>query len=281
MRIALAIVVIAFSARAANLTGTVIDETGAYIAHAAVELASGTNNYRVQADDTGVYQFSNLPAGEYMLTFRVPGFPNRRVMSIGLLEAEQKRIPDVILDVDRCGWPLRDIVLLRGTLFGTLSGSVDPPAKDVDVTLICRTFSACSSTRTDSNGRFSFETLPAGVYGLNFQRPGFYPENATEYRYTVNAGWESVYRPMVLEQCLTATATPSCARSASSTANNGVIIQAGAPAMGLSAWLLVAVSAVAVEIPQGAHVMLQPPSASPATDALRAEPSWRFISSNG
>jgi hypothetical protein len=209
MRVAVALLLIPFSARAASLTGTVIDQTGAHIPHAAVELASEANNYRVQADDAGVYQFSNLPAGEYTLTFRVPGFPNRRVMSIGLLEAEQKRIPDVTLDVERCGWLLRDIVLLHGTLFGTLSGSVDPPAKDVDVTLVCRTFSACSATRTDSNGHFSFETLPAGVYGLNFQRPGFYPENATEYRYTVNAGWESVYRPMVLEQCPNGSCDPN------------------------------------------------------------------------
>lgn len=201
MRIALAILLIALSAPAAGLTGTVIDQTGAYIPHAAVELASETKKYLVQADDAGVYQFSNLPAGEYMLTFRVPGFPNRRVMSISLLEGDHKRIPDVTLDVDRCGWLLRDIVLLRGTLFGTLSGSVDPPGKDVNVTLVCRTFSACRSTTTDSNGHFSFETLPPGIYGLSFHREGFYPENATEYRYTVNAGWESVYRPIVLEKC--------------------------------------------------------------------------------
>jgi len=201
MRIALAILLLPLSSPAASLTGTIIDQTGAYIPHAALELASATNSYRVQADDMGVYQFSNLPAGEYTLTFRVPGFSNRRVTSIVLLESEQKQVPDVTLDIAPCGWLLRDIVLLRGTLLGTLSGSVDPPAKDVDVTLVCRTFSACSSTKTDSNGRFSFETLPAGVYGLNFHRDGFYPENATEYRYTVNAGWESVYRPMVLERC--------------------------------------------------------------------------------
>ena len=201
MRIALAILLIPFSASAASLTGTVIDQTRAYVPHAAVEMASETNNYKVQTDDSGVYQFSNVPAGEYTLTIRVPGFSSRAVKSIGLLEPEQKRLPDVTLDIAPCGWLRRDIVLLRGTLLGTLSGSVDPPAKDVDVALVCRTFSACSSTRTDSNGHFSFETLPAGVYGLNFQCPGFYPENATEYRYTVNAGWESVYSPMVLEKC--------------------------------------------------------------------------------
>jgi hypothetical protein len=198
--LALAILLIPFSA-AASLTGTIIDQTGAYIPHAAVELASETKSSKVQADDMGVYQFSNLPAGEYTLTFRVPGFINRRVKSIGLLEGEQKRIPDVTIDVGLCGLPSRDIIPLPGALLGTLSGSVDPPAKDVAVTLVCRTFSACSSTVTDSNGHFSFETLPAGMYGLNFRRDGFYPLNATGYTYTVNAGWESVYSPAELEQC--------------------------------------------------------------------------------
>jgi len=204
MRIALAILVIAFSAPAASLTGAIIDQTGAFIPHAAVELASETNDYKVQADDSGVYQFSNVPAGEYTLTIQVPGFRNRTIKSIGLLTGEPKRLPDVTLDTgsNGCGPPPpRDLVLLRGTLFGTLSGSVDPPAKDVDVTLVCRTFSACSSTRTDLNGHFSFETLPPGVYGLNFRRDGFYPENATGYSYYVNAGWESVYEKKVLEQC--------------------------------------------------------------------------------
>ena len=180
--LALAILLIPFSARAASLTGAVIDQTGAYVPHASVELASETDDYKVQADDSGVYQFSNLPAGEYTLTIRVPGFINRRIKSIGLLTGEPKRLPDVTLDIGNngCGGPPpRDLVLLPGTLFGTLSGTVDPPAKDVDVTLVCRTFSACSSTRTDSNGHFSFETLPAGIYGLNFRRDGFYPEIAT------------------------------------------------------------------------------------------------------
>ena len=83
----------------------------------------------------------------------------------------------------------------------SLTGSVDPPVAGIEVTLVCRTFSACGSTKTDSNGRFSFETLSPGVYGLNFRREGFYPENATGYGYAVNAGWESVFSPVLLQQC--------------------------------------------------------------------------------
>jgi hypothetical protein len=71
---------------------------------------------------------------------------------------------------------------------------------EVEVTLVCRTFSPCRSTKTDSTGRFVFETLSPGVYGLNFRRDGFYPVNAAGYSYTVNVGWESRYY-MSLERC--------------------------------------------------------------------------------
>jgi hypothetical protein len=43
--------------------------------------------------------------------------------------------------------------------------------------------------------------LSPGVYGLNFRRDGFYPENATGYDYSVNAGWESVYSSVRLQRC--------------------------------------------------------------------------------
>jgi len=165
-----------------------------------VELESGANKYTVQANDSGIYQFSNLPAGEYTLTIRVPGFTRRIVKSIGLLELEQKRIFDVPLDIGNCFF--RDIILLPlSETFGRLTGSVDPPMAGIEVTLVCRTFSACASTTTDPNGRFSFGTLSPGVYGLSFRHEGFYPDKATGYGYAVNAGWESVYGPALLQQC--------------------------------------------------------------------------------
>lgn len=209
MRLALAVLLMAFTAQAASLTGAVVDPIGASIARTVAELDSGTRKYLARTDDAGVYQFSNLAAGDYTLTLRVPGFKVRIVKSIGLLAGEQKRIPDITLDVasscrggGESGPFATELRPVTGdNSFGRLSGNVLPPVADVQVTLVCRTFSACRSTVTDSSGRFSFEMLSAGVYGLNFRRDGFYPENATGYEYTVNAGWESVYAPKLLEKC--------------------------------------------------------------------------------
>jgi len=189
---------------AASLTGSLVDVTGAYVSKAAVELDSGGQKYQTQTDDAGVYRFANLPDGEYTLTIRVPGFINLTIEAIGLLEAEQKRIPEVTLLIGiGCGGPYRDSVRLLppGDSFGRLSGIVTPPLADVEVTLVCRTFTPCRSTKTDPRGHFSFDMISSGAYGLNFHREGFYPEIATGYSYWVNDGLESAYRPMGLERC--------------------------------------------------------------------------------
>jgi hypothetical protein len=205
MRFVLAILVIALSAPAASLSGTVVDETGAYIPHATLELASGGNQYQTRTDGIGVYKFSDLVAGEYTLKVGSPGFKSRTIKSIRLTEREQNRLLDIPLDVGHmaCGQPviLDRILLPSGEMFGRLTGSVEPAAGGVEVTLICRTFSACKSTKTDFKGDFSFDMLSPGVYGLNFRRDGFYPENATGYDYSVNAGWESVYSSVRLQRC--------------------------------------------------------------------------------
>ena len=211
MRIALAILLLPFSSPAASLTGVVVDPTGAFVPHAAVELESGANKHTVQADDSGVYQFSNLPAGEYTLKVTMLGFKSRTVKSVRLSKRES-RLLDIPLDVAvmACGQPiiLDRILLPPGEAFGSLTGSVAPPRAGVEVTLVCRTFTACKSTKTDFRGRFSFDMLSPGVYGLNFRREGFYPENATGYAYTVNAGWESVYSPVLLEKCANGNCDP-------------------------------------------------------------------------
>ncbi len=204
MRFALLLLVpLSLAAQESSLTGAVVTISGDYVANAAVETDSGARKYQTQTNDAGVFEFSNLPGGQYTLTIRVPGFKSRTIKSITLLELEKRRLPDVPMDVSLpCRGTSRDLVLLApGTVFGRLTGTVDPPAAEVEVTLVCRTFSACRSTKTDANGRFSFGMLSAGFFGLNFHRVGFYPENATGYSYEVNTGWESVYAPQLLEPC--------------------------------------------------------------------------------
>jgi hypothetical protein len=206
MRIVLALLaVLPLFGQDASLTGGLTDVAGAYIAGVPVEMDSGTSQYQVRTNERGVYRFSNLNAGVYTLTFRVIGFRLLTVKLIEIREHEQKHLSDLPLEVVGvfCSPPLaQDRVLLPlESSVGNLTGTVTPAVADVEVTLVCRTFSPCRSTKTDSSGRFSFEMISPGVYGLNFRRDGFYPEKATGYEYTVNAGWKSVYSPKLLERC--------------------------------------------------------------------------------
>jgi hypothetical protein len=206
MRFALLLLVpcwLAAQEASASLTGALVDPDGGYIAYATVELDSGTKKYQGQADDRGVYRFSNLPAGEYALTFRMTGFRWFTLKSIELSQHEQKRLPDISLDVGPSAcypYPSGFLVLADDAYFGSLAGMVNG-ATEVDVTLVCRTFSRCRSTKTDSNGRFSFSMLSPGEYGLSFRHEGFYPIDATGYFFHVRAGLESVYGPVTLERC--------------------------------------------------------------------------------
>jgi len=206
MRIVLALLaVLPLFGQDASLTGGLTDVAGAYIAGVPVEMDSGTSQYQVRTNERGVYRFSNLNAGVYTLTFRVIGFRLLTVKLIEIREHEQKQLPDFPLEVKDFLCPRSEpqdrVLLPSASSVGTLTGSVTPAIANVEVTLVCRTFSPCGSTKTDSNGRFSFEMLSSGFYGLNFRREGFYLENATGYEYTVTAGWESVYSPKLLERC--------------------------------------------------------------------------------
>jgi len=204
MRIALAIL-ISFSAPAASLTGSLIDPAGASVAKVSVELVSETKSYKGQTDNAGVYQFEDLPAGEYALTFTREWFRSLTVRSLRLSEGAAKQVPEITLTPSPlCPHypPLLDFVrLLPVGVFGELSGTVLPAAPGIEVSLICRTFRVCSTAKTDSNGHFSFDMLSAGAYGLSFHRDGFHDQDATGYEYYVNAGVQSVYGPATLEEC--------------------------------------------------------------------------------
>ena len=185
------------------------------------------NKYKVQTDDAGVYQFSNLPAGEYTLTIRVRRIQDAALIkSIGLLEPESRNeCPTLLWMSETRMWRTalsRSRSLLRGILFGTLSGSVDPPAAGVEVTLVCRTFQ-CVQLNQDGFQRTILvrdafcwrlrpELSPRRLLSGKRDRIRIHRECRLGIRVQLRSGWSSVP---------TATAIPSCARSGPSrSANN-------------------------------------------------------------
>ena len=64
-----------------QLSGTVVDTSGALVAGATVlvQSANGTVQIRTQSDKNGSYIISKLPAGKYLLVVSRPGFATKEI----------------------------------------------------------------------------------------------------------------------------------------------------------------------------------------------------------
>ena len=94
----------------ANLSGTVSDTTGAVIPNAAVKLTSkdqGTVR-SVQTNNAGVYQYSFLPPGPYMLEITSQGFKTLTQDNLVLAAAQNARM-DFKLEVGNVSENVRSL----------------------------------------------------------------------------------------------------------------------------------------------------------------------------
>src|SRR5258708_5867098 len=84
----------------ASITGTVSDPTGAVVPNAKVTATNvGTNlSYPASTNDSGVYNMSFLPVGQYNLTAEAAGF-KKTVLGPFTLEVNQIARLDVALQV--------------------------------------------------------------------------------------------------------------------------------------------------------------------------------------
>lgn len=202
----------------ASLTGKVEDITGAGVPRTHVELRSETSPdraFHTQADDTGSYRLSGLPADKYTLNLSSPGFQELTVKSIHISDGEQKLMPVLELLVGSladCGGhaaldyfrflPLRSHV---GNLRGTVRLDQGPMVRNsptiagADVMLICGRDAVCGKTKTDSNGEFVFRDFSAGSFVVRVARAGFYPLDTPGYY--IRQRRESVYHPIYIERC--------------------------------------------------------------------------------
>src|SRR5207253_768682 len=81
-----------------SILGTIQDPSGSAIGTGAVEITNLDDNStrKTTSNDTGLYQFLNLPAGRYTLSATKAGFNTTRVSGV-VLEARQVRRLDLTL----------------------------------------------------------------------------------------------------------------------------------------------------------------------------------------
>jgi hypothetical protein len=81
--VCLAVPMTAGAQPAGSVTGTVADQTGGVLPGVSVELAIGDRRLETVTDDTGKYQFDNVPAASAELTFRLINFSTvRRTIAV-------------------------------------------------------------------------------------------------------------------------------------------------------------------------------------------------------
>jgi len=206
------------------LRGVVQDVNGAPVAEAKAELQSETSGHvrRSETSSFGAFSFDGLPAGEYRLTLRSPGFKALRFRFLAIAQGEQKSMPILTLSVatmgDCTGLAVDYIRLLpAGSPTGQLGGSVredlypklaeGPVLPDAEVMLVCNGTKICGATRTNGLGQFTFRNLAPGLYSILVNRSGFYPWERPDY--AVRKGQELVYTPIYLERCLQGNCDPA------------------------------------------------------------------------
>jgi hypothetical protein len=191
----------------ASLTGSVLlaqVNGGEAIPGGSVTLESvaGGARQETKSDERGVFRFSGLRTGKYLLSLRALGFDGVKV-KLDLLAGEQKSLPPIGLNLapSGCGFssdtePERTRFLYTGPSLGGLAGSVKAdlgPAVGAQVVLSCWTTLRCSgpdAAVTDAQGNFEFEVYP-GRYVLRIAQDKFFPSSGMQF--VIVGGLESSY----------------------------------------------------------------------------------------
>ncbi len=185
-----------------SLTGSLQDTDGKPLSDGVVTLESASGIRQASyLNQQGIYRFSGLPAGTYILTI----FDVNTDVKVkqDLLAGEQKILPPLTLKrgpAHSCGPamdPDRSRFLPSPPVVGGLVGSVrgdQGPLVGARVSLDCWDKSPCGETKyaaTDAHGNFAVENIQPGSYLLRVQRDNFFPVLAQPF--DIAGGLESFY----------------------------------------------------------------------------------------
>lgn len=201
-------------ASGAELSGKLVDASGAPLPQALVVLRSEpdfSSRYKQRTNDDGVFTFRDLSAGRYQLDSAPPGFSWKSVSAIEVSPGETKALGALAVSIpeisDNCGGgPLAvvDIQFLpAGVRTGALSGSIELANHEalagVDVILFCPYGRVCGHAVTDAKGTYSFSSLTPGKYSIEASKAGFSVEERPGLE--TRAGLQVVYRKVSVIRC--------------------------------------------------------------------------------
>jgi hypothetical protein len=149
----------------ATVLGEVRDFDGHPIAE--VEVLALSVSLKARTGGDGRFQIDGLPFGEERLLFRRLGF--NPLETTVVVDAKSENF---VVRMTPIAQELKPVIVRgrRSGVLGTITDVADGPVADVEVTVL----GGAGATRTDSLGRFSLPSVPAGTFMMMARKRGFF-----------------------------------------------------------------------------------------------------------
>lgn len=141
--------------------GFVNDENDDALKGVTVTLDGAENSESAETDEEGYYEFRNLSAGDYTLTYDKEGFQSQS-LDISLGENEVKEVETIILEV-----------VVKAKISGYVVDILGDPIESVKLRLKGIKTGYKNTASSDADGYFEFGNLEADTYVLVAKKRGY------------------------------------------------------------------------------------------------------------
>ena len=134
--------------------GYVNDEDENYLEGVAVTIAGNGYSDSVNTDEDGYYEFDDVPAGDYTVTYTKTGYETQ-TQEVTVEEGDEAQLASVTM-----------VAVQKGSISGYVTDIRGNPIESVRLKLSGIRTKIKKSTSTDSDGFFEFTDLDAGTYRI-------------------------------------------------------------------------------------------------------------------
>jgi hypothetical protein len=149
------------------LFGFVYDEDDNPMKDVTVAITGSGNSGSEETDDDGYYEFRDLSAGDYTITYEKEGYQTQTV-EVTLEEGDKKEVETVTM-----------ILVEKGKIYGYVVDIKSDPIESVRLKLKGIGTKAVKRTSTDADGFFEFTNLEADTYVIFASKKGYKKTKST------------------------------------------------------------------------------------------------------
>lgn len=171
----------------AALRGAITDAFGAKVSGTVVTLHSPNRVLQTRSDQTGQFEFANLPPDTYDLETNHPGFKRKIIEAIRITDKTGERL-SIILDIGTIECDMGDSVSYEKDLTqsgrkveGRVLDSKRRRLRRAMVQLLNLGTQAQTSERSGVKGEFVFADLEPGRYRLKLSRAGYHDRGTESF----------------------------------------------------------------------------------------------------